>query len=235
VTTVAADNRLSVIIPVLDEAGCIQATLESLQPLRSKGHEIIVVDGGSRDASISLSEPLVDHILQSSPGRATQMQAGTTVSSGDILWFLHADSNIPGHADSLITRSLADSKSDWGRFDITLDENHPLLRCVAWFMNQRTQLTGIATGDQGIFIRRALFDRIGGFPDVPLMEDIRISRSLKKHGRPCRVKARLGTSPRRWKTHGIARTILKMWSLRLAHFAGVSPERLARHYSVTGD
>ena len=233
--TVAANNsRLSIIIPALNEEGRIQSTLEPLQSLRLKGHEIIVVDGGSHDTTISRCAPLADHVLQSPPGRATQMQAGAAVSSGDILWFLHADSSVPGQADRHINESLADANADWGRFDISLDDNHPLLRCVAWFMNQRSQLTGIATGDQGIFIRRSLFDEIGGFPDVPLMEDIRISRSLKKHGRPCRVKARLGTSSRRWKTHGISRTILTMWSLRLAHFAGVSPERLARYYSVTG-
>lgn len=233
-TVAANNNRLSIIIPVLNEEGRIQSTLEPLQSLRLNGHEIIVVDGGSHDTTISRCESLANHVLQSPPGRATQMQAGAAVSSGDILWFLHADSSVPGQADSHITKSLADGNADWGRFDISLDDHHPLLRCVAWFMNQRTQLTGIATGDQGIFIRRTLFDEIGGFPDVPLMEDIRISRLLKKHGRPCRVKARLGTSSRRWKTQGIARTILTMWSLRLAHFAGVSPERLARYYSVTG-
>ena len=233
-TAAANGNRLSIIIPVLNEAGRIQAALEPLQTLRQNGHEIIVVDGGSQDATRSLCVPLVDRVLQSPPGRARQMQAGAALASGDILWFLHADSSVPAHADGLICDSLAASNADWGRFDIALDEDHALLRCVAWFMNQRTRLTGIATGDQGIFIRRPLFERIGGFPDVPLMEDIRISRALKRHGQPSRVKTRLGTSSRRWKKHGIARTILTMWSLRLAHFAGVSPERLARFYSVTG-
>ena len=233
-TAAANGNRLSIIIPVLNEAGRIQAALEPLQTLRQNGHEIIVVDGGSQDATRSLCVPLVDRVLQSPPGRARQMQAGAALASGDILWFLHADSNVPAHADGLICDSLAASNADWGRFDIALDNEHALLRCVAWFMNQRTRLTGIATGDQGIFIRRPLFERIGGFPDVPLMEDIRISRALKRHGQPSRVKTRLGTSSRRWKKHGIARTILTMWSLRLAHFAGVSPERLARFYSVTG-
>ena len=233
-TAAANGNRLSIIIPVLNEAGRIQAALEPLQTLRQNGHEIIVVDGGSQDATRSLCVPLVDRVLQSPPGRARQMQAGAALASGDILWFLHADSSIPAHADDLICNSLAVSNADWGRFDVALDDDHPLLTCVAWFMNQRTRLTGIATGDQGIFIRRPLFERIGGFPDVPLMEDIRISRALKRHGQPSRVKTRLGTSSRRWKKHGIARTILTMWSLRLAHFAGVSPERLARFYSVTG-
>lgn len=233
-TAAANDNRLSIIIPVLNEAGRIQVTLEPLQILRQNGHEIIVVDGGSHDATRSLCAPLVDRVLQSPPGRARQMQAGAALASGDILWFLHADSSVPAHADDLICDSLAVSNTDWGRFDVALDNDHALLRCVAWFMNQRTRLTGIATGDQGIFIRRPLFESIGGFPDVPLMEDIRISRALKRHGRPSRVETPLGTSSRRWKKQGIARTILTMWSLRLAHFAGVSPERLARFYSVTG-
>ena len=127
--TVAANNsRLSIIIPVLNEEGRIQSTLESLQPLRSKGHEIIVVDGGSHDTTISRCASLADHILQSPPGRATQMQAGAIVSSGDILWFLHADSSVPGQADSHITEALADANVDWGRFDISLHEENPLLR-----------------------------------------------------------------------------------------------------------
>jgi len=159
-TAAANGNRLSIVIPVLNEAGRIQATLEPLQTLRQNGHEIIVVDGGSQDATRSLCAPLVDRVLQSPPGRARQMQAGAALASGDILWFLHADSSVPAHADELICDSLAVSNADWGRFDIALDNDHALLRCVAWFMNQRTRLTGIATGDQGIFIRRPLFERI---------------------------------------------------------------------------
>jgi len=231
--TVAADNRqLSVIIPTLNEAGCIQSTLETLQPLRSRGHEVILVDGGSNDATLSLSEPLVDRVLQSPPGRARQMQAGAALSSGSILWFLHADSNIPVHADTLIMESLEISRADWGRFDISFTDRHPLLKCVAWFMNQRTRLTGIATGDQGIFVRRTLFDKVGGLPSIPLMEDISFSRSLKKHGRPCRVTQTLGASPRRWHAQGILRTIVTMWGLRLAYFAGIKPERLVKFYPV---
>lgn len=231
--TVAADNgQLSVVIPTLNEAGCIQSTLEALQPLRARGHEIILVDGGSSDATLALSQPLVDRALNTLPGRAHQMQAGADIARGSVLWFLHADSDLPDAADTLIRDALEKSQAGWGRFDIAFTDDHPLLKCVAWFMNQRSRLTGIATGDQGIFVRRTLFDRVGGFPSIPLMEDIGFSRSLKQHGRPCRITQTLGTSPRRWHAQGILRTIVTMWGLRLAYFAGISPERLAKIYTV---
>jgi len=232
--TAAVNNgQISVIIPTLNEAGCIHSTLTPLQPLRTRGHEIILVDGGSSDATCTLGQTLVDQVLQSPPGRATQMRAGATAARGQILWFLHADSQIPPHADSLILEALDRADADWGRFDIALADNHLLLRCVAWSMNQRSRLTGIATGDQGIFVRRPLYDRVGGLPLIPLMEDISFSRSLKLHSRPCRVTQTLGTSPRRWHAHGILRTIVTMWGLRLGYFAGISPERLAKYYAVT--
>ena len=226
---------ISVIIPTLNEAGCIQSTLEPLQPLRSRGHEIILVDGGSSDATCALGQPLVDRVLQSPPGRARQMRAGAAVASGRLLWFLHADSHIPPHADTLILETLGRMHADWGRFDISLTDTHPLLKCVAWSMNLRSRLTGIATGDQGIFVRRTLYDRVGGIPAIPLMEDISFSRSLKRYSRPCRVTQTLGTSPRRWHAHGILRTIVTMWGLRLGYFAGISPERLAKYYTVTSE
>jgi len=232
--TFAADNRqLSVIIPALNEAGCIQSTLERLQPLRLHGHEIILVDGGSTDATLALSQAMVDKILLSPPGRGLQMQAGAAIAHGSVLWFLHADCSIPAGADTLILEALRGTRADWGRFDITFMDQHPLLQCVAWFMNQRARLSGIATGDQGIFVQRTLYERVGGFPSIPLMEDIRFSRSLKKHARPCRITQSLVTSPRRWHAHGILRTIVTMWGLRLGYFAGISPERLAKFYSVT--
>jgi rSAM/selenodomain-associated transferase 2 len=233
VANAAADRQqLSVIIPALNEAGCIQSTLAALQPLRSRGHEIILVDGGSRDATVPLSQPLVDRVIQSPPGRARQMQAGADGAAGSILWFLHADSNIPVAADNLIQEALNRDRAGWGRFDITFTDGHPLLKCVAWFMNQRSRLTGIATGDQGIFVRRTLFDKVDGLPPIPLMEDIRFSASLKKYGRPCRITQTLVTSPRRWHANGILRTIVTMWGLRLAYFAGISPERLEKFYTV---
>ena len=228
------DVRISIIIPTLNEAGCIQSTLEPLQPLRTRGHEIILVDGGSRDATCVLGQPLVDRVLQSASGRAEQMRTGATAARGHILWFLHADSHIAPHADTLILEALDKAHADWGRFDIAFADTHPLLKCVAWSMNQRSRLTGIATGDQGIFVRRPLYDRVGGLPPIPLMEDISFSRLLRRYSRPCRVTQTLGTSPRRWRTHGILKTIVTMWGLRLGYFAGISPARLAKFYSVAG-
>jgi len=232
-TAAVNSGQLSVIIPTLNEAGCIQSTLESLQSLRSRGHEIILVDGGSRDTTRALAQPLVDQLLQSAPGRAAQMRTGATAARGQILWFLHADSHIPPQADAIILEALDRENADWGRFDITFADTHLLLKCVAWSMNLRSHLTGIATGDQGIFVRRPLYDRVGGLPSIPLMEDIRFSRSLKRYSRPCRITQTLSTSPRRWRTHGILRTIVTMWGLRLGYFAGISPERLAKYYRVT--
>jgi rSAM/selenodomain-associated transferase 2 len=233
----AVDNCeiISIIIPALNEARYIQSTLTPLQLLRSRGHEIILVDGGSTDATCDLGRPLVDRLLQSPPGRALQMQSGAAVATGHIFWFLHADSLTPPQPDRIILEALAMTHADWGRFDISLMDTHPVLKCVAWSMNVRSRLTGIATGDQGIFVRRALFERVGGIPSIPLMEDIVLSRLLKRHGRPCCVSSTLGTSPRRWHRHGVARTIVTMWGLRLAYFAGVSPERLAKYYAVVSE
>jgi rSAM/selenodomain-associated transferase 2 len=223
--------RLSVIIPALNEAGAITVTLQALQPLRAHGHEVIVVDGGSHDLTVDLSRPLADRVIQARTGRATQMRAGAAVADGSVLWFLHADTTAPRNADRLILRALQHARTDWGRFDVQLSQTRPLLRCVAWMMNQRSRLSGIVTGDQGLFIRRELYDDLGGFPAIPLMEDIAFSRALRRHGRPARIQQPLVSSPRRWLRHGILRTILRMWVLRLAYFLGVSPEWLAAYYA----
>ena len=223
--------RLSVIIPALNEAGAITVTLQALQPLRAHGHEVIVVDGGSHDLTVDLSRPLADRVIQARTGRATQMRAGAAVADGSVLWFLHADTTAPRNADRLILRALQHARTEWGRFDVQLSQTRPLLRCVAWMMNQRSRLSGIVTGDQGLFIRRELYDDLGGFPAIPLMEDIAFSRALRRHGRPARIQQPLVSSPRRWLRHGILRTILRMWVLRLAYFLGVSPEWLAAYYA----
>jgi len=222
--------RISVIVPALNEAASLQTTLAALQGLRHRGHEIILVDGGSSDATISVARPLVDTVLQAARGRAVQLQAGALAASGDVLWFLHADTRAPRHADRLIAAALQDGGTQWGRFDVQLSEHRVALRLVATLMNIRSRLSGIATGDQGIFVRRTLYDAVGGFPPIPLMEDIALSRALRRHGRPAVIMQRLQSSPRRWEQHGIVRTILLMWGLRLAYFAGVAPGRLARFY-----
>jgi rSAM/selenodomain-associated transferase 2 len=229
----AADyRRLSVIIPVLNEANAITATLESLQPLRRNGHEVVVVDGGSHDATVELAGALADQVIRSGRGRAIQLQAGADAAHGGILWFLHADTLPPPHADRLIQDALHGESVCWGRFDVQFPDPGRLLRLVAWSMNTRSRLTGIATGDQGMFVKRSCFEQAGGFPAIPLMEDIALSRALKKHSPPACLHHCLHTSARRWLEHGIVRTILLMWGLRLGYFLGISPQRLASYYAA---
>lgn len=219
--------QLSIIIPTLDEAECVVALLQQLQPLRTRGHEVILVDGGSRDATVALAEPLVDKLLVAPAGRARQMNAGAGVAGGQVLWFVHADSIIPDKADVLILKSAGQL---WGRFNVHMSGDRLLLRVVERLMNLRSRITGIATGDQGIFVSRALFKRIGGYTDLPLMEDIDLSKRLKREQRPVCLQNTLTTSSRRWEQKGVVRTILKMWYLRLAWFLGVPATRLASRY-----
>lgn len=170
--------------------------------------------------------------MHSSRGRARQMNAGARAASGDILWFLHADTRTPEHADRQIITALDSAGHSWGRFDVTLADNSYLLGWVARSMNWRSRLTGIATGDQGIFMTRMAYEHIGGFEDIPLMEDIAASRALRQLSRPAVVRTPLLTSARRWRRHGIIKTIVTMWGLRLAYFLGVPSQRLARFYSL---
>ncbi len=222
--------RLSIIIPALNEAAGIAATLEPLQLLRACGHEVIVVDGGSSDGTVELAAPLCDQVLTAERGRARQMNAGARAAGGEVLLFLHADTLLPSDADRLILEGLARSGRGWGRFDVRLSGRHSLLRLTAWLMSGRSRLTGIATGDQAIFVQRDRFEAVGGFPDIPLMEDLALSRALRRRGRPLCLRQRVTTSSRRWEERGIVRTILLMWRLRLAYYLGADPHELAQHY-----
>jgi rSAM/selenodomain-associated transferase 2 len=215
-------ERLSVVVPALNEAGGIRAALEALAPLRARGHEVILVDGGSSDGTVSLAAGLCDLVLVAPRGRALQMNAGARAATGHMLMFLHSDTRLPPGADVLVL-----SASIWGRFDVQIDGRHPLLKVVAWAMNLRSRLTGIATGDQAIFVRR---DAFPGFPEIALMEDVALSRLLKRRGAPACLRARVVTSGRRWESRGVLRTIFLMWRLRLLYFLGASPEGLARRY-----
>lgn len=219
-------GRVSIIVPALNEAAGIGAALEALAPLRARGHEVIVVDGGSADGTMTLAAPLADRVLGAPCGRALQMNAGARVAAGDALVFLHADTRLPPDADRLVTQALAHSA--WGRFDVAIEGRHPLLPLVAWSMNWRSRLTGIATGDQAIFVRREAFR---GFPEIPLMEDIAFSRAMKRRTRPACLRSRAVTAGRRWERQGVVRTILHMWRLRLLYALGVPPQRLARDYA----
>jgi rSAM/selenodomain-associated transferase 2 len=220
---------LSIIMPVLNEAEHIIAALEALAPLRQGGVEVIVVDGGSSDATMQYAQPLADRVISAPRGRAVQMNAGAAAASGEILLFLHADTTLPQNADRPVLGALGKSKHVWGRFDVRI-EGRAFLTIVATMMNLRSRLTGIATGDQAIFVRRGVFAAVGGFPEIALMEDIALSRRLKQRGRPLCLSQRVITSGRRWQQHGVARTILLMWRLRLAYFLGAEPGALARQY-----
>ncbi len=224
----AAIPRLSIIIPVVDEAESLAATLAALSRLRRAGHEIVVVDGGSRDDTRGRARSLADRVLVAGRGRARQMNTGAAAASGDVLLFLHADSLLPGDADVAIARAL--TVSCWGRFDVRLWGREWSFRMIETFMNLRSRVTGIATGDQAIFIERETFERIGGYPDIPLMEDVAISRLLKAIARPACLRQRVVTSARRWRVNGIARTVVLMWSLRLAFALGADPGHLASRY-----
>jgi rSAM/selenodomain-associated transferase 2 len=222
--------RLSIVVPALDEAEQIVATLAPLQRLRTAGHEVIVVDGGSTDGTPALAAPLADRVLRAERGRARQMNAGARAAGGDVLLFLHADTRLPDGADRLIVEGLARSGRGWGRFDVRLSGRHPLLVITGPLFSLRSRITGVATGDQAIFVRRDWFEQAGGFPDIPLMEDLALSRTLKRRGRPLCFWHRVTTSSRRWEQKGIVRTILLMWRLRLAYYLGADPADLARRY-----
>lgn len=219
---------LSIIVPVWNEAAGIAATLARLSLLRRRGAEVIVVDGGSQDETREAAAPYADQILISGIGRAIQMNAGAQAARCPNLLFLHADTILPDYAWEAILSAL--STHYWGRFDVTICGTHPMLRVIAAMMNFRSRLTGIATGDQAIFMRRTFYDRLHGFPVQRLMEDIEWSRRARKHGKPACLRQKVVTSGRRWERHGIWRTILLMWRLRLAYFFGADPEALARAY-----
>jgi rSAM/selenodomain-associated transferase 2 len=221
--------KVSVIVPVLNEAPGIAAALAALQPLRRRGHEVIVVDGGSSDGTAALAAPLADRVIAAPRGRGAQMNAGAAAASGDALLFLHADTRLPAEADAAVVVAL--QQRPWGRFDVRIEGRSPLLAVVALCMNWRSRLTGIATGDQAIFVRRREFP---GFAQIPLMEDIAFSRQMKRVSRPACLRPKAVTSGRRWERHGVWRTIVLMWRLRFAYWLGAPPEELARRYAKAG-
>jgi rSAM/selenodomain-associated transferase 2 len=223
---------VSVVMPVLDEAAVVASSLAGLQALRAAGGEVIVVDGGSRDATRSIAAPLADRVLVAPRGRATQMNAGAKAARGGLLVFLHADTAVASGALEALPARLEASGRAWGRFDVSIAGADPMLALVALLMNARSRLTGIATGDQAIFARRDAFERAGGFPEIAIMEDIALSKALKRESSPLCLRERVVTSGRRWEKHGTLRTIFLMWRLRLAYALGADPRRLASRYDV---
>lgn len=221
--------RLSVIMPVWREAATIKASLEALQPLRRQGHELIVVDGGSDDDTVARARPLCDQLVVSAPGRAVQMNAGAAVARGDVLLFLHADTRLPSSAQAQLARFWLSDRA-WGRFDVRLSGQRPLFRLIAGLMNQRSRLTGIATGDQGIFVRRDVFEALKGFAPIALMEDVEICHRLRLASKPYCAHDPVVTDSRRWEQHGPWRTIWLMWRLRWRYWRGESPDALAKVY-----
>lgn len=224
-------TSLAIVIPVLDEAAGIVEHLRALDALAARGVQRIVVDGGSGDGTAELARAHAEQVISAPRGRSAQMNAGARIASADALLFLHADTRLPADANRLIEAALRDNV--WGRFDVRIDADGIWPTVVAWFMNLRSRLTGIATGDQAIFVRRETFERLGGFAPIPLMEDIELSKRLKRLGRPACLRARVTTSGRRWARHGALRTILMMWRLRLAYFLGADPAQLAARYADT--
>lgn len=220
---------LCIVMPVLNEAQTLQERLLALAPFRERGARVVVVDGGSDDETLGIARRHADLAFPAPRGRASQMNAGAAACPADVLLFLHADTELPVCADVLLQQALRGVHC-WGRFDVRLNSRRPLLRTVASLMNLRSRWTGIATGDQAMFVRYDAFQAVGGFLDIPLMEDIAMSRRLKRVSRPACLRAVVTTSARRWERHGVWRTVLLMWRLRLAFFLGADPHRLAVQY-----
>ncbi|MGE6324536.1 TIGR04283 family arsenosugar biosynthesis glycosyltransferase [Psychrobacter sp. NPDC078370] len=231
--------NLSIIIPLLNEAGNLPELIAHIVRLDPAPQQVILVDGGSVDGSVAITNNVLKstetaqsainwRIIESTVGRAQQMNAGAMLATGDVLLFLHADTELPADAIDNIRQAVA--QYDWGRFDVGLDSREPLLKIVGLMINQRSRLMSIATGDQAIFIKKSVFEQIGGYPDQPLMEDIELCKRLKKIARPACLKSKVITSARRWQQHGTWRTIFLMWHLRFDYWRGVSPNVLKQRY-----
>lgn len=222
--------KIAIVMPVLNESATLPARLEELAAYRHRGVDLIIIDGGSQDDTIEMIRAAGLAPLTSARGRARQMMTGAAKSDADVLLFLHADTTLPPSADRLILEALADGRHTWGRFDVHIAGRPWMLKLIATMMNLRSRLSGIATGDQAIFVTREAFDRAGGFPDQPLMEDIELSRRLRRLSRPACLRSKVVTSGRRWEQRGVWRTILLMWRLRWAYWRGAPPDTLARRY-----
>lgn len=223
--------NISVILPVLNEEKSIATTLQALAPL--KPYQTIVVDGGSQDRTVEIAGQFPVLLIHSERGRARQMNRGAAQAGGDVLLFLHADTRLPATAFTDISEALSEARYLGGRFDVVLDGAHWMLPLVGRMISYRSRLSKVGTGDQALFVRREVFQRMGGFPDIPLMEDIAFCRTLKRLGEVACLRSRVVTSARRWEVDGLWRTILRMWTLKTLYLVGVSPARLQQFYADT--
>lgn len=244
----AVPIKLSIVVPVLNEADNLPRLIGHLAYLNPAPYEVILVDGGSTDSSVAIAKKLIKdlidssqssinwqagdwQIIESAAGRARQMNAGAELATGDVLLFLHADTQLPNHAITDIT--LAVRRAEWGRFDVRLDNPAWMLKVVSQMMNWRSRLSGIATGDQAIFIKKPLFEQLGGYPQQALMEDIELCKRLKAIGKPSCLQSKVITSARRWQQYGTWRTIGLMWRLRFDYWRGVSADNIKQRYYKT--
>ena len=221
---------ISVIVPVLNDETSLTATLREWQSRRSEQIELVIVDGGSVDQSKTIAAPLADRVLSTTPGRAHQMNVGAGEATGNYLLFLHADTDVSASAFSALSHIAASHPGRWGFFHVRLNSGRAVFRLIETLMNWRARVTSVATGDQCLFVARNLFEREGGYKEIPLMEDVEVCKRLRKHGTPVIIKQRVSTSARRWEKHGVISTILLMWRLRLAYFMGASPKKLHQQY-----
>ncbi|HCW91760.1 MAG TPA: glycosyl transferase [Marinobacter sp.] len=221
---------VSIVVPVWQEAEVIEDSLRALEPLRRAGHEVLVVDAGSPDGTARKAAPLCDRVIESGKGRAAQMNTGAGAARGNLLLFLHADTQLPERALAELRNFYTHSERSWGRFDVRLSGSRMMFRVIAWFMNRRSRLTGICTGDQALFVRREVFEVLGGFREMPLMEDVELTSRLRLVSRPFCIHAPVVTDSRRWEQEGIWRTILLMWWLRWRYWRGESPQSLVNTY-----
>jgi rSAM/selenodomain-associated transferase 2 len=223
--------RISIVVPALDEEGEISRALATTRA--PEVADVLVVDGGSRDRTVAVAAALADRVVAADRGRASQMNAGAAATSGEVLLFLHADTWLPAGFGRAICEAI-DAGAVAGRFDVELRGRHAGLPLVAAMMNWRSRLTRMATGDQAIFVRRDVFRAIGGYAAIPLMEDVDLSRRLRRAGPYAALRLKVSTSGRRWEDGGLVRTIVLMWRLRFAFWRGVPAERLAALYARAG-
>jgi len=223
----SASRPISIIIPVLDAAPVLAEALASLQELRARGNEVIVVDGGSRDNSLAVARKAADRVVMSGASRALQWNTGADYARHEVLLFLNVDSRLPPQADMLVAEALQPQAARWGRFDLRLDSPRPVYRLVERVINMRSHVSGIATGEQALFVEREYFERVGCFDRIAHMEDVAFSRKLLHFARPQRITTPVLASAGRWERDGVLRTALLLGRLRLAFALGADPDRLA--------